>query len=194
MSARGAMTRPRRARARRRRRAVAFLYFTIVAMPLIFFSAAAAVDFTRIIIAAREVSNATAAAALAGAWQMEAGQASVNPTDATTAAVETYCAAERAGATHLSSPVGPARTCAGGGRAAVTVTLRDYRATAGGYTAGGYTTVEVTSRYRVDDLIFFSYFGGGSAFEGPPVTRSASVCVPGDTDGATQGFCQRPAD
>lgn len=175
-------------------RAVAFLYFTLVAMPLIFFAAASAVDFTRIIIASREVSNATAAAALSGAWQMETGKASVNSSEAVAAAVETYCVAQRSGAVHLSSPLEATAACPGGGPASVRVALKDYRATAGGLTSAGPTTVEVTTRYQVDDLIFFSFFGAGRSFEGPPVTRSASICVPGDTEGVTQGYCQRPTD
>lgn len=176
-------------------RGVAFLYFTVVVIPVVFLSAALAVDFTRIIIAARETSNAAAAAALAGAWQMEDGVAALNASKSTAAAVETFCYAQRVGATHLAQPAGSGgHTCSGGGRADITVTLKDYKATNGGLTAGGYTTVEVTARHKVPDLVFFNFFGAGRSFTANPITRSASVCVPGDTAGATQGNCQRPVD
>lgn len=175
-------------------RGVAFLYFTLVVIPIVFFSAAAAVDFTRIIIAGRETSNAAAAAALAGAWQMEDSVAAVNSSEAVSAAVETYCYAQQVGATHLAEPAGAGQACSGGGRADISVELKDFRTTNGGLNAGGFTTVEVTARYKVPNLVFFSFFGAGRSFEANPVTRSASICVPGDATGATQGNCQRPVD
>lgn len=163
-------------------RGVAFLWALLIGFPLMFFGLGMAVDFTRVIIAEREMATATHAAALAAAYQFNPGRATINAPNARAAAIETMCVAREQGAIRLSDP-GMAHTAGctfGGGSVSARVTLPSP------------TTVTVTTTYRLKNMILLSYFDVGSSDQS--VTRSASVCDPRNASGATGGFCTRPAD
>lgn len=166
---------------RRSARGVAFLWTIVIAMPLMFFGLSMAVDFTRIILANREVSAATYAAALAGAYEFNSGQDTINLTRASAAARETLCVSFQQGAVKDAVPGERARAaCAGGGSIAASVRLPTE------------SSVEVTSSYRVDGLLLMKYFGYSE--EDTVIRRTAAVCNPSDPSGPTAGYCTRPQD
>lgn len=172
-----------------RARGVAFVYFALLGLPAFFFGAGLAVDFTRIIIAHRQVANVAQAAALSGAQQFTTDAATLNTSLAVAKASETYCAAQQSGALSLSSGAGSTGVrCTGmyaGAPATITVATAKDR-------TGAATTVDVTARYRVTGLIFTGFFGADRSLTADPVTRSATICVPGDVTGPTNGFCAHP--
>lgn len=161
-------------------RGAAFMWALLIAFPLMFFGLALAVDMSRVIIAGREMSTATHAAALAAAYQFNTGEATINPSKARQAAQETLCVArghqglKNTEPPHDSATVG----CQYGGRVSVTTRLLDSR------------TVEVTSRFRVSNLLLLDFFNGQDSDQS--VTRTAAVCDPRDTAGPTGGYCARP--
>lgn len=162
------------------------MLFLLVLMPIMFIGLAMAADFTRMIISARQVSNSAGAAALAGAFQFRPGTTTVDETQATAAAVETYCRAEATGALKLSSPAGPSHiSCpaadAGAPAAPISVTFLNED-----------TTVQVTATYHVTGLLFVKYLTGGGDFTGT-VIRQAQVCDPRASNGPTNGYCVRPS-
>ena len=174
------------------RHGVGFIWFTLIAMPVLLLAMAFSADFTRIIMTGHAMSNATDAAAIAAAWEFQPGTLVLDRSRATRAARETFCAAagqvggqeavpERSSAEDCDEPI------------SVDVTFSDYTSADTATRPGrGYTTVAVTGRYQVTGTIFFAYFGGDREFEAPPVTQRASVCLPGDATNYTGGFCARP--
>lgn len=183
---RGPLRRTGRAAVRRRMAIGAtFLWFGLIGMPALFFGAAMAVDFTRIIIAGREMHNALQAAALAGAYQFQdfsngGDPTKVDATGARLAAHQTLAVAVQSGELHLTTmTVGQAEQ--------VPVTL----------TSGG-TSVVVRTTYSVDGLVFSDLLanifgsGRGAANSGYQATATAFVCDPAVRTGPTQGFCVRP--
>lgn len=173
-------------------RGATFVYFALIAIPVMWFGSAMAVDFTRIVIAHRQVANATQAAALAGAQQFVVDAAEIDPEKSRVAARETYCVAVAAGQLPMVQARGTSSSCVRGeGRVALTVTP-----IASGTSPTGtptYMQVEVTSRYRVTGLLFGSFFGAKSTYDADPVTRSAAICLPGVATGPTNGFCAKPS-
>lgn len=170
-------------------RGVALTYFALIGMPTLFFGAGMAVDFTRIIISARQVSNAAQAAALAGAQQFTVNDASINVPRAVSAATETYCLAKSAGALSLSSNgTSGARACPGAlaGQQA-TIVVKPMRVP-----DGAAVGVDVTARYRVTDLLFAGFFTDPNAGPDSSVTRTATLCIPGVATGPTNGYCAHP--
>lgn len=169
---------------------VAFIYFTLLGIPVVFFGAGLAVDFTRIVVAQREVTNAVQAAALAGAEQYVPNEVAVDFPAARTAAVNTYCVAQSDGVMRLSTPSGPTTSCQNvGGSAAVTIEPI-YSSNGSGGTVVGVT---VTARYTIKDLVFSNYFTGSRTAEADPIVRSATLCIPGAADGPTNGYCVHPS-
>lgn len=176
-----------------------FTYFLMCALPLFFFASAIAVDFTRTLVTNRTMGNIASAAAAAGAWQLEDNSriegtndnaVAIDPDRGRRAARQTMCE----GMVAVSSVV-PTRgagqvPCLNGSVAPIDVYLDNYREYVMGY-PGGYQTIQVTSRYEVTGMIFLQYFGAGDSIE-QTVTREASVCLPGDTNGPTNGYCSRP--
>ena len=175
------LTRTSHGVANRRARGVAFMWVLLIGFPLMFFGLAMAVDFTRVIMADRQMSTATHAAALAGAYQFNPGKATINAPNARAAAIETLCSAREHGATSLAEPGSSGRTSCplGGGSVAATVT------------ALSPTSVRVTTTYTVDDLLLLSYFDGKNPQR--EISRTAAICDPRDPAGATGGYCTRPA-
>ena len=164
---------------RRGARGIAFLWTLLIGFPLMFLGLAMAVDFTRMVIAEREMSTATQAAALAAAYQFTPGEATIDPARAQLAGVETMCVANSVGETHNASPSTSWRAaCPHGGQASVRVEMLST------------TEVQVTSWYTVPNLLFLSYFGSSATEQ--KVTRSAAVCDSRDASGPTGGYCQRP--
>lgn len=175
------LVRDERGVARRSTRGVAFMWTILVAMPLMFFGLSMAVDFTRIIMAGREMRTATHAAALAGAYQFTPGKATLNAVAANDAAVETMCVTVDQGAIKNAVPGDSVVTpCSSGQAVSVTTKLLTT------------STIQVTARYRVDDLLLVKYFDYGQ--QEHVVSRTAAVCDPSDTSGPTNGFCTRPTN
>ena len=177
-----------------------FTYFLMCALPLFFFASAIAVDFTRTLVTNRTMGNVAAAAAAAGAWQLEDNSriegtndnaVAIDPGRGIRAARQTMCE----GMVTVKSVVpasGSGRiACLNGSTAPVDVYLDNYREWVMGY-PGGYQTIQVTSSYEVTGMIFLQYFGAGKSIR-QTVTREASVCLPGDANGPTNGYCSRPA-
>lgn len=176
-------------------RAATLLFFLIIALPLLFFSAGLAVDATKIIVAARQTSNAAEASAVAGAQQfteIPAPQGSCG----TTSKCSYYT---------LSLDKTSARSVS---LAAVTKALA-VRAIKNADATGvvisnniyGTERVAVTIKYSVPNLVFLpvinALLGGGSSSKNSVVlvvTRYADVCQ--STSNAeyvpTAGFCTRP--
>jgi Flp pilus assembly protein TadG len=165
-------------RSRRGARGVAFLWFLLIGMPLMFFGTAMGVDFTRIVLGHREVATATHAAALAAAYQFTPGEATIDKDAAHAAAVETMCTASRERVMHVATPPTEAPSCVGGGQVSVTTRFPTV------------SSVEVTSQYHVAGLLLMSYFGYGDSVQS--VTRTAAVCDPRNASGPTGGNCARP--
>lgn len=168
-------------------RGITFLYFVLLAIPTFFVAAGFATDFTRIIIANRQVANATQAAALAGAQQYLPDTQGLDANKARAASVETYCVAQRSGETYLSTPASTStHSCARGNPVSLDVKLPTIIAADG---TSLYQTVSVTSHYTVNGLIFVNFFGLSPNTNVLNVTKTASICIPGNTDGPTNGYC-----
>ena len=182
LPARGPLVRGRASTRARIAAGATFLYFGLIGLPALFFGSAMAVDFTRIIVAAREMHNAAEASALAGAYQFSTvgDPTTLDPAQAKSAAQDTLCTAARAGQLHLTT-----FTCAD----AQSMTPR---------LSADRTTVTVTVNYAVDGLIFVdtlsSMFGDdrGDTLGGYQVSAKAFVCNPAAANGPTQGYCVRP--
>jgi Flp pilus assembly protein TadG len=177
-------------RSRRSVRGVAFIYFTGLALPILFFAAAFAVDFTRIIIVTRNMENAAAAAAAASSWQLVPGKVAIDETAAKDVGTETLCASTKyiAGAAAAGKSK---RACGDGREVDADILFSKYATQVAGYPSGGPTTVTVRTEFKVTNMIFFFYFNGERTATSA-VSQSASVCVPGDTAGFTGGNCTRP--
>ena len=165
---------------RRRGRGAAMLWFILVALPMLAFGSALAVDISRLIVSAREASNATEAAAVAGAQQYQPNTFRLDPGKVAPKVGESLAQSVSSGA--MRSPV-----------TSVTAVVTD-----NGYGPVGRGTqrVTVTTRYVVDDLVFLPLLGlmtGGSYNNSQELqmTRSADVCLPGQY-GPTGGSCTRP--
>lgn len=168
----------RSARLRRPRRGVGIIWFAGVTLPIILLATGLAVDVNTMAVAQNEASNLAYSAALAGAFQFAA-----NPNPSTglidtsagpAAALSTINAGEQAGAMaaarvdQVPAPV---------------ISSIDY--------ANDEITVTIT--YHVTGLIVMGYFlGTGSNSPEQTVTRSAFVCIPGDSSGPTGGYCVTP--
>lgn len=175
------LTRNTQGVANRWARGVAFMWVLLIGFPLMFFGLAMAVDFTRVIMADRQMATAAHAAALAGAYQFNPGKATINAAAARSAAIETLCASSEQGATDLAVPGSRGLTTCplGGGSVAATVAVVDT------------TAVRVTATYSVENLLLLSYFEGDNPER--RVSRTAAICDPRDATGATGGYCTRPS-
>lgn len=153
-----------------RRRGVGFLWFSLVALPFIFFAMTLSMDVTRLYLGARQVSNAADAAALAGAYQFVdagIGRAELNIPLAQDAARDTLRASIDAGVT----------------RSVVVTSVR---------VAATDTAVAVSVDYDVRPISPLSAIFTGLILDGSStITRTAEVCIPGVTY-ATGGLCVRP--
>lgn len=195
------MTRPGLRRAQRHAttrgrgaRGVAFVWFTVLALPMFIFACALAVDFTRVVITHRAMSNVAAAAAAAGAWQLVDGQAGIDTGSRShQAAKETMCAG-MVTVKHVEPRSGLVY-CGGTTYAPIDIAFTDYMATLtqsdGLSYPGGFQTIQVTAKYRIEGLLF-SWMFSDQDFVDATVVRQASVCMPGVESGPTGGYCVRP--
>jgi Flp pilus assembly protein TadG len=166
-----AAARPRRQGAR----GATFLFFLMVAMPLLAFGAMLSVDFTKVLVLTREMSNATGAAALAGAQQYQPNTTVLNRSAAVSEAGALLTQAET--------------TQAVKGR------LVDKQISVN----AARTEVTVTATYEVRDLavlpVVAALFGVDDAVVSHTVTRIATVCVPDQVrtgEAARLSSCSRP--
>jgi hypothetical protein len=159
----------------RARRGGAILFFILFAWPLVFLSGALAGDATRIISENRSVSNAVESAAVAGVQQYLPNSSRVNSSTYNTAVNRLIDTSVENGSLEVD---------------VVSVNSRLYSNEYGG------DRVSVTLTYTIPDLLFselLSALTGSRAFGTQySVTRSADICVPGQTAGATGGNCVRP--
>lgn len=158
--------RPAPARRHAPAKAVGAVWFTIVALPVMFFAAGLAIDFTRLIVASHEVVTVANAAALGGAQEFTPGDSTLDEPAAESAAQATFEQSRADGVLRLTSS-----------------------ATAAVDTTSSSVTVAVS--YHINDLLFIRYFLGSGDFANT-ISRTASVCVPGQVTGPTGGFCTRP--
>ena len=171
-----------RAHLSRSRRAVGFIWFLIVALPILFFGAALAVDTSNTIVANRQVRLAAESAAVGAAWQIKADAAthtiSIDAIAANTVANQTFTQAVSAGSLKKVSVI------------STVVSIN---------TKSNPQTVTVRVTYRVNEDIFYSLLGTA-----PPnysTHASAFLCRPdqatsgvggGSLSGTTGGHCVRP--
>lgn len=173
----------------------ALLMFVLVGLPVMLFALGLSTDVARIIIAGREVGNATEAAAIAGAAQYTVVESTdpvtgrrvlqpgLDAVQAVQIARDTYCRAHTY-AIRFSYPAesdGTRTSCSD-----VDVELT------GPLT--NPTGVKVTSYWAVPDILVASFFSTNENWVGPATSREASVCLPTPGSGATDGACVRPAN
>lgn len=169
---------------------VGFVWFTLIAMPMALFSMGLATDFTRLVMAGHQMRNVADAGAVAGAWQTQVGQVVLEEPEAIAAAEGTVCRywSEIRG-------VSPSRTGAPVPNCSQTVTMTttliDENDPTLEFPGNGYRGVEVSVEYEVRDLLIPSYFGIADDFTDGVATKTARVCIPGDTDGFSNGYCDR---
>lgn len=169
---------PRSAALRAGKRGAAFVWFCLVAIPVLFFALAMAVDFTRVILAGRQVGTATQAAAIAGAYQFKPGVAELDTGAAASVAADTYCWSAEVGGTPLVR-TDSTDSCSGAKASARLEVL----ATS--------SSVRVTAHYQVKGLLVMDFFTSGG-YHPPEVTREATICSSQDPTGPTGGNCYRP--
>lgn len=155
----------------RRRRGVGLLFFALVTLPVAMLCLTLSVDFTRMFLAARQVTSAAESAALAGAYQTTPGTSTLDESLAESIAEETFTVAGDSGVYHLASNSEPEITA---------TTSR--------------VTVAVT--YDVAGLLFAGWFMDGNS-ETFNIERHADVCVPAtsgtvDAPLGSPGYCTRP--
>jgi Flp pilus assembly protein TadG len=147
----------------------------MVAMPLLSFGAMLAVDFTKVLVLTREMSNATGAAALAGAQQYAPNSTKLEPNRATAQAIELLVKAQADGAIK-------------GALTDRTVTVNQ-----------DLSQVSVRATYEIRDLALLplvaSLFGADGGVVRHTVTRTATVCIPDEErtgEAARLQTCTRP--
>lgn len=155
------------------------MWFLLVALPLVTFGSVLAVDITKMVVSAREASNVTEAAAVAGAQQLQQNTWVLDREAAVRVAERTV---------HYAEDVRAMRSRVVGAAASVSRPHGDY--------AGERVTVTVD--YEVRGLVFMPLlraltrntddYDDASRFT---VTRTADVCIPGRYD-LTGGSCVRP--
>jgi Flp pilus assembly protein TadG len=196
-------------RVNHRRRGIGMLFFTLIGMPVLFLSAAFAVDFTAFLTTARQAENVAYSAALAAAHQFAAcppgeatAQCRVLADDAAAVAAETIDANIALGT------FSPAVLMRPGSQADIAVEDRELQP---GVNATQISVVVVTIEYDLTNMVFLPLLSGsmGSPEAGPDGTidgsdfhaalnlraqRHAFVCTPGLGDGtsATSELCSRP--
>jgi Flp pilus assembly protein TadG len=160
------------------RRGGALLFFLLVALPLVVFGSVLAVDVTRVVMTQRQMSNATEAAARAGAQQFQANSRHLDIGRSVTTARSALSRSETIRAT--SATIDHSRVT-------VQVTNNPY----------GSQRVTVHAPYQVDGLVFTPLLslllgqGVGVGHMELTATRLADVCVPGEYL-PTAGSCTRP--
>lgn len=155
---------------RRQRRAVATLYFVLIGLPFLFFGGGLAVDFTRYVVGARQVSNAAEAAAQAGALQFRDFEIAIDESQGRAMALEAFNHSVAAGQTRIAI-------------------INDV------YSEVDYsgTTVSVTVTYQIPTLGFLNLFLPGAGAESLVVFRQAELCL-ADQTVYTSGYCARPSE
>lgn len=154
---------------------MALILFITMGMTCTMFGAMLAIDMTRIIIVARQASNAAEAAAVAGAQQYQPGRIALESGRARNVARESLIRSHAVGAVDAEMVSTPQ----------VVVSSNSY----------GSERVTVTYRYEIPGLVILPVLNaitdsdtGLGTFE---VTREADVCVPGQYT-PTGGSCVRP--
>lgn len=147
------------------RRGATLLFFLLVMIPFAMLSMMLSADLTRLIDAQRQAGYVATNAASAGSLQYLGQSSSLARSQAQQVALQTARANFAAGAMpHARDP-----------QAQVVV---------------GSRQVDVTVSYQLDGLLIAQFFVGNDT-DRRSVTRSAEVCLPGQTPTA-QGFCSRP--
>lgn len=164
------LSRRRRPMTRRGSRAVGYIWFAIVAVPALLFSAGMSVDLGRIVVANREAANMAQAAATAGALQYQAGVAVLDSAAAQSAAHQLWAQGVAAGSLGLVSD------------ASIQVSVTPVY---------DPNTVTVTVHYDVGGLVFLGWFRNGSKTASLTTSATAHICVPGATS-FSSGYCARP--
>lgn len=154
---------------RRSRQAIGYVWFVLVAIPVLMFSAGMSVDLGRVVVANREAANMAQAAATAGALQYQNDTTYLNGPAAYRAAEQTWSMGSSAGALGLVSD------------ASIYVSVSPYYRP---------RVVRVKVSYDVGGLVFLGWFENGSKTARLTITASAQVCVPGSTS-STGGYCAR---
>lgn len=153
------------------------LFFVMIALPLLLLGSMLAGDVTYIVKTHREVSNATEAAAVAGAFQFQPGS---------TLLVRTGSDSYSAAAHRLLERAQENRTVNVDIEADVDIEVNPY----------GGERVIVTSTYTLRPYGFYAalnaFFGGDdNGVRTYTVVRTADVCIPG-VYSPTGGSCTRP--
>jgi hypothetical protein len=148
------------------------MFFVLVALPILMFAMAWGIDATRVFIAQRQAARAAEAAAVAGAFQFKTNSVELNGAEARKAVEESVKEWEEFGALKMLSNLEIDE-----------VTISPYN--------GRPQTVTVKLKYNIGGMLFAGFFAQRDGVDAD-VVRSATVCVPGDTAGVTQGFCKRP--
>lgn len=168
---------------RRHLRGATMVWFMLFTLPLLLFSAALAIDVSRILIHDRQMTTVAEAAALAASQQYQPQTARLNTTYAHNQAEQLV---HHAFAHDVTAP-GVGQT----NQAPIT-TFDDLD----GDGAPDQVTVEVP--YRIDHLqllAVLSVFTGTETTDGSmsaTATSTAFICDPTNFDGATNGLCERP--
>jgi len=189
----------------RRVGAVTFIYFALVMLPVLTFSASLAVDFTTIIVAQRQVHNTAQAAALAGAQQFIVNSPYLDSSKAKAEAARTYCLGAWRGTMLLSQappksvPRVPPTSCPPpskkGAEASVAVTTSCTVGT--GCPAGAANKISVTATFHIPNLVFTKLaimllgIPTTATDTGFKIGESAAVCISSVADGSTNGFCYK---
>jgi Flp pilus assembly protein TadG len=152
------------------------LFFIMFAFPLLLLGGLLAGDVSQMITTSREVSNATEAAAVAGAFQFQGSSTLVDPNAARTAASNLIAQAES------------------NGSIGVTIDSVSTIVEPNGF---GSERVTVTTTYRLETFgfinMFNAFFGNDTEETTYTVTRTADVCIPGVSGYTpTGGSCTRP--
>jgi Flp pilus assembly protein TadG len=160
------------------------LWFMVISLPIAFFVCSETVDLSRVYLVHREVSNAAFSAAEAGAQ------------DITNDGVTLVLPAT--GANHCGSGSDPAGSDAydvtnatWARELVVDAVPADAHVTSIAVCVAqpGDNEVAVTVNYQVRGLIFGANSGVNEAGANYSVTATAFVCIPGQTNLPTQGYC-----
>jgi hypothetical protein len=160
---------------------VGLIWFVGITLPVIFFSFALAVDVNSLVVAQTEMSNLAYAASIGGAHQIvvdpSPSNGMIDPTLGPQVALTTIQDGVTVGAVSTATDI-----------VAATPQLSSY---------GNYANDEITIKisYVVPNLTVLGYLLGAGSTNSPTysVTRTAFVCVPGDSTGPTGGFCVTPS-
>lgn len=180
---------------RRGRRGAAMLWFLLIALPILLLSAGLATEVTRVIIANRQVSNATEAAAVAGAQQfryVDITPCAYQPCRRYTLDLDVPRAQLYAAYTILNGAKKDDGFNTMSSATQISVSTPQV------LPFGGVQQVSVSTSYTVKGLVFLTAAARLLGDTAPnvgryTVTRTATVCASSKpVANSTNGFCTRP--